>query len=156
MNMLLLLGAWLSPVELEAPGYADEALRIERRDTWNTSVQAVILRQLGGRVKVDFIDTAWSGSRIATFDLDLCFGLQAALAEGKGPSSFRSRERSPDGSIVIFPDGATYVGSAKAPYDKVMGASQGSGRPLTPFGQWAELVVSAADACRPSKSTSGK
>lgn len=155
MNMLLLLGAWLSPIELETPGYADEALRIERRNTWDTSVQAVVLRHLGGRVKVDFIDTAWSGSTIATFDLDLCFGLQAALAEGKGPSSFRSRERSPDGSIVIVPDGPTYVGTAKAPYDKVMGARQGSGRSLTAFGQWAELVIGAANACRPSNSASG-
>jgi hypothetical protein len=153
--MTFLVGAWLSPIQLETPRYADEVLRIERHDAWKTSVQAVVLRHFGPRVKVDVIDTAWSGSRIDTFDIDLCFGLQTALAEGHGPSAFRSGERTAEGAVVIVPDGPNYVGSAKAPYDKVMGARQRSGRTLSPFGQWAELVLSAADACRPSRPTSG-
>jgi len=137
------------PIALEAPGYADEALRVERRTAWGRSIKALVVRHFGPSfVKVDYIDTTWTGSTIHTFNLDRCPALQSALSGKPGPSSFPSLERSASGMPVISPDGPHYIGAAKGAYMKTMGAVRASGNSLTPFGQWAERLLEIADVCR--------
>ena len=137
------------PFLLQAPGYTDEALRVERHSAWDRQVQAVVVRNVGSSTLVDYIDTTWSGSDIATFDLTKCPILQRSLVPERGPKAFASKERTADGGVVIHPDGPAFTGAAKAPYRDLLGAERIDGNMLTPFGQWADVLLEAANLCRP-------